>query len=516
MRTEIAEKVVGSHSYILRVLLHVFFTSRGSFSRAGALVDGPTDGEHLVIFASNFGIIADGKAHKQNYSIKGASGMMPCDTCSNLVAKGLLDPSNPSHIPNPDGDLVDICCPSLARCKKRSSDDIFNDADVLHRLYPRMIDRTDREIRKVDFEHIEMSTGITYNPHGVLWDVNLRGIAPPLETVKKDWAHIYLCKGIVADEMWTLFARLKTVGVTHLDIKTEMERYTWPQHHRTGTCVNAWTAFGEKRWASSSEAKTFKIGASESLSIFPVVLVVAAKYQDRIPAEYKCFRTMCEIVDTILAMKCGHVEINEETCHPLHERIEAHFASHLELYGNANVTPKWHDSLHLATQFLADGQIFDTLTNERNHQNPKAFADVMKGHLPAFDRSVLARSVAFQLKRLAVFSDMGVLRGRTQWSHAIDSEIGSAISCNGMHVAVGEFVLWNGKVIRVQRCGKTRHGELFMIGTTCHVLKHTICVTAVDMRGDTLELIWPSEEVVRPAKCWKLGNETAQLIFPLV
>ena len=43
------------------------------------------------------------------------------------------------------------------------------------------MDPTDREVGKGDFEHIEMATGITY----ILWDLNLRTIAPPLEKIKK-------------------------------------------------------------------------------------------------------------------------------------------------------------------------------------------------------------------------------------------------------------------------------------------------------------------------------------------
>ena len=470
LRTEIGDKVVGSHSYILRVLLHLFFTSNESFSRVGALADGPTEGEPLVIYARNSGIIADGKAHKQNYGVKGASGLMPCDCCDNVVAKGLLDPYAARRI-SVGGDNVDICCPTLALCRQRSSQDIFDDADNLHSLYPRMKDRGDRAINKGDFEQIEQATGITYNPDGVLLDLGLRDIAPPLETIKKDWAHIYVCKGIASDEMWMLFPRLKAVGVTRVNIKSEMEGYTWPKHQRTGSCVNAQTAFGEKRWESCTRADTFKVGGSETLAIFPVLLEVTAACQTQLPAEYACLSKMCKIIDTILAMKYGHVEISARNCTLLQDTIEDHFVSHMDLYGMAHIVPKWHDALHLAKQFLKDGTVFDTITNERDHQNCKAFGDLMKGHMPAFDRFVLARSIAFQLKRLQCFSEFGKLEGRVEWSRELGAECGSAISLNGMHVAVDEFVKWSGKVIRVKCCGKAA-GELFLLGVVCKVPMH--------------------------------------------
>ena len=37
LRTAVAEQVVGGHSYIMRVLMHVFFTSAESFSRVGTV-----------------------------------------------------------------------------------------------------------------------------------------------------------------------------------------------------------------------------------------------------------------------------------------------------------------------------------------------------------------------------------------------------------------------------------------------------------------------------------------------
>ena len=294
---------------------------------------------------------------------------------------------------------------------------------------------------------------------------------PQLETIKKNWEHIFLCKGIAADSMWMLFPRLKEVGATHVVIKQDIECYRWPKHQTTWACGSAF-AFGGKRWQSCIDANTFKLGAPETLSIFPPLLEITAAHRVRLPAEYACFNNLCPVIDTILGMKYGHVEISDATCRQLHSDIEDHFARHIKLYGAAHITPKWHEALHLPRQFLNDKLVVDTIANERNHQNCKAFGDLMKGHMPAFEKFVISRSICFQMGKLERFSEYNQLEGQVKWSHAMGAYLGSAISFNGAHVPVKQFVIWNSKVLLVQICGRTNTGELFVVGVHCEVHNH--------------------------------------------
>ena len=288
--------------------------------------------------------------------------------------------------------------------------------------------------------------------------------------VDRGWGRPYICKGTASEEMWKLFPRLRSAGVLHLDIKAEMQAYSWPRHHRTGSCVNAWSAFDDKRRASCKDAKSFKTGAAEALAIFPVLLEFAARYQAHLPAELAYFSKLCQIIDTILAMKHRHVKISANSCRLLQDSIEDHFARHMELYGKSHIVPKWHGALHLPQQFLKDNIVFDTLANEREHLNCRAIGDSMKGNMHAFELIVLTPSISFHLQRVQSFSEFGSLDGRTLWSEEFGAELGSAINFNGMHVALKEFVVWRRQVLYVHCFGRAA-GELFVVGVACKVFK---------------------------------------------
>ena len=116
------------------------------------------------------------------------------------------------------------------------------------------------------------------------------------------------------------------------------------------------------------------------------------------------------------------------------------------------MVPKWHDALHLPKQYCG-GYVFDTLCNERDNQNPKAFADLMRAHFDAFERVVLARSIAFQMKALKSFDERPCLVSPIVWSRDIGAEIASALNFKGIHVAIGDYITTADDVVmRVTAC----------------------------------------------------------------
>ena len=100
LRTAVVEKISGGPSHVMRLIMHLFFIGVDNFTTAGVYancVNGPGE----TIFARNGGIIADRKAHMETFDLKGASGMVPCNRCANVVMKGAFEGN--AAIPNPDG-----------------------------------------------------------------------------------------------------------------------------------------------------------------------------------------------------------------------------------------------------------------------------------------------------------------------------------------------------------------------------------------------------------------------------
>ena len=213
--------------------------------------------------------------------------------------------------------------------------------------------------------------------------------------------------------------------------------------------------------------------------------------------EIESFRRLCAVIDYIQALKHG---IARDTGR-LHALNEAHLHQHKLVYGNEHWTPKWHATLHLAEQVERDGGIvFDTIVSERAHQTCKSFGDTIK-NLAYFEEYVLCRPLANQINELSILQGSPGLDGDTVWSSELGALTAAKMSCNGMHIHRGNFVLTReGAIVEVKVCGMT-NGNLFLLGDACQTKERT-ATSLVVVRRLSLQLVRDNQDVTC-ARCWK-------------
>ena len=466
--------------------------------------EGPT-----LLFAENGRLIADGKAIAMTLSTKTHSGIMPCHWCANVLKKGALsDPDN--GLDNPGNDLVELTEPTLNGCILHTNESICRNADELRRFH-RLLRR--QRMTKDNFKLAEQANGLKYNPQGLLWDLQLRNICRPIDFPAEDWSHVYLCKGIGGDEIWCLLSTIRKVqGPTlYATLRTEVRAWRWPRF-RSSQCKNTYQIFAESRAKSNQEANTWKSSSGELLSVLPILLNwVSIHFGRRLPNEVESLRRLCAIIEYILAMKYGRAA---DTNH-LRHLIEAHFRHHVLVYGDGLIGPKWHMALHLPRQIAAmKGLVLDTFCNERDHQIPKGFADCYRGNLHQFEKYVLCRTLAHQRESLKNFNERPCLVGECHWQEALGACIANGIYCQGLHVAVGDFVVTKTKVVlEVRVCGLS-DGKLFLLGDAYEVTHRR--ETSIEVAPtETLRQIWITDNTdVQPAKCWQTcsGSDTIRII----
>ena len=126
------------------------------------------------------GFVADEEALNAAFFIKGASGTIPCATLCCVTNK-----QRPEDVANGvpslqslDDKLVDISCPSLARCQPRSCADVWWVCDSL------------QASPKGELADLEHRTGIKYHPSSMLFCQALRPILRPPEHTVVDPMHI--------------------------------------------------------------------------------------------------------------------------------------------------------------------------------------------------------------------------------------------------------------------------------------------------------------------------------------
>ena len=491
LRSSVLYKVIGGVSHVWSRLQHVFFTGVDSFANVGVYFEDLRDCPSL--FARNGNLIADMEAAHATFDLKGSSGMKNCVKCSNGLKKNTLIEHG---LPNDDGKLVEITAPTLNSFVPNTNENIFACVDELPRMNTLVISK---KMFKYEFEYAQMACGMNYNPHGLLLDKPLRPYCAPLDLHTEDWAHVYLCNGVGGDELWHLLKRLNTVGVTYDTFKTELRLWRWPRNI-SGSGKGVWRLFSSARAEANKEC--WKSSASEFLMICPIVHDWISRHMStRLPGEVASFRLLCNVLDYIQALKHGlATDIGK-----LHALIEEHLEVHNLVYGNEHWTPKWHATLHLADQVERDeGDVYDTIANERYHQVAKGFGDVVKNlSNGTFEEYVLGRSLHHQIHCLREFEERPSMVGKRVWNNHLSAYIAGQLSCKGLHIAIGDYVRTReGEVVEVKLCGQT-NGDLFLLGGACEVRSRV--ATSVDVAGrESLILVWIADNCdVTCARSWK-------------
>ena len=123
--------------------------------------------------------------------------MIPCFECTNIALRE-ADPENNLLAHDTTGTLRDIRCPNVAEFKCLEMEDRFTQADVLTGL---------THLPAEDFEKVQRSYGLKYNPTGVLWNPSLRPILAECRN-RYDGMHCILQEGIALKEINFLLLRL--------------------------------------------------------------------------------------------------------------------------------------------------------------------------------------------------------------------------------------------------------------------------------------------------------------------
>ena len=119
--------------------------------------------------------LADEAALKNMFEFKGASGILPCPFCSNVVLRS-------SELHEFDGTLKPHSVTSLEGCVQHTDDSVVA---IIRRLRSQMAVLT-----KKKFEDLQKSLGFNFVPDGIL-DGEVLGIT----ALHFDWAHCVLIQG---------------------------------------------------------------------------------------------------------------------------------------------------------------------------------------------------------------------------------------------------------------------------------------------------------------------------------
>ena len=490
LRSSIVKDVKGGMSGVLRSLLRDMFLGPRSLRTGGIVVHG------TILFAKFGRLLGDEAAGKSVWSVKGAAGTRPCLDCKNVVSiatdrkESLIDFDDAHY-------LVDISCPDVARFDPMSNEELWRSHDILSRM------KTTPGITRAEFENVEKASGVVFNPDGLMADLELRAHVKPSSNAR-DPMHTVLANGVMNTEIYAFLRAVAqcTPGFRYATMAAFCEAdWSWP---RARGKMKLADLFSEVRESSSLRDQSFKAGASETLSVYPVIryfIEVAVAPTAKIPQERASFLSFCRVVDLMQAAKAGDARsLTQELQHECSRSLRLHLAA----YGPELVRPKHHYLQHLTKQASEDGFWLDCFVHERKHQIVKDAATHIK-NTRSFEHSVLSTVLNATIEQMEKVVPSGLLpptASHPDLSSAFGApcRVSNQMRFGFVYIGVGDFLFLGRSACLVEACVAVGD-DLQCIVCPLELLDRPSGSTSVWRRTEGMELLKPSC-LMRHAACW--------------
>jgi hypothetical protein len=394
----------------------------------GAVIDALHQGERSIIFADIGNLLFDESACKSCLSIKGASGLFPCIYCKNVTTRNLSE-----H--DASGYLVDVRCGDPRLFDARTDEELWFQADLLSELKPRLTN--------TQFREQQTRMGVTFNPDGILWDVELRAFFKPTEVQTYDSTHTFFCDGVCQREMSLILGRLREIGQTYDVISTyfntEWNFCAAMGGRRAPTILSE--IFNKAREVHWLKTKSIGGSASDMLSVigpFRFYLESNAALFTDLADAIQSYRCMARVVRFIMDGKEG-----ERVGDALADALQKHADAHFRAYPDDDPAPKWHFARHMPQQIDRDGGVIDTFPCERYQSKVKACAESVD-NTRNFEKSILGRVLVGHMRLMdapGCFHD-GLVRGK--WIPELNVDVSTKGIVNGVSLSYGDIVKVDG------------------------------------------------------------------------
>ena len=457
----VTAEIEGGLGCATKLVLRSFFFGADNFSTGCVLsLETPT-----IVFAKLGCIIADESAIKHTFATKGASGLLPCLKCKNVVLAdhGLLENDRSNY-------LVDIS--ALTGYDPTTDLEMWHKCDKLSAL-------VSRGCTKTQLEQLEKILGLNHMPAGVLADMELREYVPPCTSTVYDPMHCVYSNGIAPQELHLFLGVCKDhLGITYSNLDTWCSA-NWKTHSNNDKAAHG--VFSARKEAASKD--NFKAMASEVMAIFPLIshfveTVVRPRCPDDMKDAVESFAMLYRAHSLLTVLKRNSSKINRQSCDELKVMFREHLRLFQKAYGKEQVRPKHHLTQHLADQIFEHKLVIDCWPCERKHRALKLIATSID-NTRHFERSLLARAIEQQLMGTPADSFAFTLLGEQTSAPNLALTLGAASVKVSRAMRFGIFKVAEGDVILAERaamevlcCMQSDSSWCVLVGVYEFVRKH--------------------------------------------
>jgi len=333
IRTTIVKDIPGGISYIMKLVLKVFFSKGPRSFIAGCTI--AYNGMSFKITAKLKGLMSDESALSYLFHLKGASGTFPCFSCMNCAYK---------RAAHATGNVVTITEIVI-------SNFVFRTKAVIKE----MLKRLHEETRKTKRAELEKRFGINYVPDGLLYDDYLFDeILDGCDSYFRDPMHTLSSKGVAGIEI------ARVIQVLNDEVEVEVSTvkqfaHLWKLPKSKGKVSDM---YFKDELLCSDHVRHFAsdvLGMIHILYAFLVEKILPSGYMTE---HIECFSRLHEII-TLLRLGGNFQKLDHA--------IREHARLFKKLYDEDDMKPKFHHLLHLATDLQRLGRVVQCFVTERKH-----------------------------------------------------------------------------------------------------------------------------------------------------
>jgi len=478
MRSSEIKKVLGGTSGLERALFRHLLLGENSPRIKGAVLPIGENGSPVYVFLDIGRTVTDELGEKNLWSTRGATASLPCFSCKNVTGLGDKDLAPFSA----SGYLVDISCPFVEQFDPLSADELFEKCDILSEL--------SRTLNQGEMRDAQKRLGMTFSPHGVLWDSELREHMNPFKVNLVDGAHSLLCNGMAQKELTAVFRCLHHIGVGFQEVRGVMSA-DWRTCRALGGpyCRSSLQGiFNEAREGYFKSHKEFPGGASEMLIALPAVrfwIEIAPGLAGRVPLLLRSLASLCKVLTLYQRAKQG-INVSDEFRAALRE----HGVNKHNAYRGMDgiFAPKDHYAKHIPAQIARDKELMDTLVAERYHQLPKLGMDSID-NTKTFEATVLGRAVMLHLN-LVQSNDhafttklLGYSRNVADIIEEEDASASSRLSFEGLIIGKDDVIRVDGAMVLVDTCLRV-NGSFYVIASRLLPVRNVTPSAVLHRKGE--------------------------------
>ena len=215
MTSKRQSKLPGGASALFRKIMRAFFAPGGGWNlQVTGVRCKSSEGDFLARFTFG-GVLADEKAQKEVWSLKGASGTKCCGWCKNVVGRMTVERGG-----------------YLVHYSWATPDEFDAHTDDSYRAMIATLTRTASQCPRQELFNLAQVFGINYDTNSILWDQDIMELTSPASGIYWDWMHNLVASGGVFQyEANAFLIAVKDTGISLSDVDEIAQTIIWPRKY---------------------------------------------------------------------------------------------------------------------------------------------------------------------------------------------------------------------------------------------------------------------------------------------